>query len=90
MNDVHQEMLLAEVLDKACQSNSYRQQLVDSPRQTLMQAGLNLPEDKEVVVLEEDDEKTYLTLPRKGDTELDPDERSRCGLDPVEQCQPGF
>ena len=66
--------VLQAVAAKACDSDEYRQQLVDDPATVLAQEGLEVPDGVLIIVHENTENEVHLVLPSAPCQELDPDE----------------
>ena len=61
------EELKKEIIKKAQSDKEFKKALVDNPKGTLGQLGVQIPEDVEVKVVEESANVVYLVLPYKPD-----------------------
>ncbi|MEE3327968.1 MAG: NHLP leader peptide family RiPP precursor [Myxococcota bacterium] len=55
--------ILAEVIARSWREPEYRQQLASNPKQTLKEAGVDIPENHEIDVFENTDNLVYAVLP---------------------------
>ena len=77
-NDKRRE-LMKKVIIKAWKDEAFKKKLIKNPKETLNEFGVNLPENKEMRVLEETDETTFLVIPKcpSGHDQLDNSELER-------------
>lgn len=69
--------ILQRIAAKALDDEDYRQDLIDDPKGELENAGLTLPDDVDVEVLQNTPTKLYFVLPSrpKHDPDLDPEKK---------------
>jgi hypothetical protein len=69
--------ILQRIAAKALDDEDYRERLIDDPKSELEKAGLKLPKNVDVEIIENTPSKLYLVLPAspQEDPDLDPDER---------------
>jgi hypothetical protein len=74
-SNVRGVQLLQDVLARAVEDEEYREQLLSDPRGVLGDAGLEVPEDIEIVVHQNSDDRVHVVLPSRPQSwdELDPD-----------------
>ena len=58
---------LQQVIAKAWNDDAFKQKLIDHPKQTLTDEGIELPNDKTITVLADTDQVSHLVIPNKPD-----------------------
>ena len=56
-----------EIIAKAWNDDQFKQKLIDDPKQTLADEGIELPHDKTITVLADTDQVSHLIIPNKPD-----------------------
>jgi Nitrile hydratase, alpha chain len=69
--EVSLESQLSDAIAQAVRDRSFRQELLDRPKQTLASLNLRLPPQQEIVVLEATSTQTYLVLPIATEREIE-------------------
>ena len=77
MNENEKTMTREEIIKKAQSDKDFKKALLDNPKETLGQLGVQVPENVEVKVVEESAKVVYLVLP------VNPDELTDEQLDVV-------
>jgi Nitrile hydratase, alpha chain len=75
--EVSLEAQLSDAIAEAVRDRSFRQQLLDRPKQALASLNIRIPPQQEVTVLEATSAQTYLVLPIATEDEI---ERVRAGV----------
>ena len=65
MNDSTQKF--QAIIAKAWNDDAFKQKLIDEPKQTLADEGIELPDDKTITVLADTDQVSHLVIPNKPD-----------------------
>ena len=63
MNDATQK--IQAIIAKAWNDDAFKQKLIDEPKQTLANEGIELPDDKTITVLVDTDQVSHLVIPNK-------------------------
>lgn len=79
---------LEEIIKKAKESNSFKKSLMEKPRETLRQIGVQVTTEHEINVVEESAKVLYLVLPSTIRQTTCSPECSNCYM--CDKCPPGY